>query len=106
MLYSSLELALEMETSKFTIETMTFQCFSNILNPRGELIEQVPGDCPTPTENLWVDFIQNTHPEHGFIWRVVGFMHMRGMCMYVLCVYRCIYINSRLPVSSTELISA
>lgn len=66
MLYSSLELALEMEISKFTIETMSFQCFSNILNPRGEFIEQVPGDCPTPSENLWVDFIQNTHPEHRF----------------------------------------
>ena len=41
MLYSSLELTLEMETSKFTMQVMSFQCFSNIVNPCRELTEQV-----------------------------------------------------------------
>lgn len=108
MLYSSLELTLEMETSKFTFATMSFQWFSNILNPHGELIEQGSGDCPKPSENLWVGFIQNTHPEHRFggllascTWLLACYVYM---C--VVCVYRCIYINSHLPISSTELISA
>lgn len=66
MLYSSSELALEMETSKFAMEAMSFQCFSNILSPRRKLTEQVPGGCPTPSENLWVGFNPNTYPEHTF----------------------------------------
>ena len=66
MLYSSSELALEMETSKFAMEAMSFQCFSNILSPRGKLTEQVLSGCPTPRENLWVGFHPDTHPEHTF----------------------------------------
>lgn len=91
MLYNSLELALEMETSKFTVETMSFQCFSNILNPCGELIEQVPGDCPTPSENS-VGWLYPEHTLRAHVWKVVGFMHMHAVCMYVLCVYTDAYI--------------
>ena len=37
----SLDQKLEMETSKFTMQVMSFQRFSNIVNPCGELTEQV-----------------------------------------------------------------
>lgn len=93
MLCSSLVLVLEMETSKFTTEAMGFLCFSNPLNPRAELIKQVPGDCPILSENLWAGFIQSTQTH---VWMVVGFTHVCAMC--VLCVYRCIYINSHLSI--------
>lgn len=103
MLYNSLELALETETGKFTVETMSFQCFSNILNPCGELIEQVPGDCPTPSENsvCWL------YPEHTLRARLQGhWLHAHACCVYVrvVCVYRCIYINSHLPMSFQALV--
>lgn len=85
MLYNSLELALEMETSKFTVEAMSFQCFSNILNPCGEFTEQVPGDCSTPCEKS-VDWLYPEHTLRAHVGRAVGFMHMHTVCMCVSCV--------------------
>lgn len=86
-----------METSKFTIKAMSLQCFSKILNPHRELIEQVPGDCPKPSEYLWVGFIQSTHSTH----LEACWLHAHVCCVYVcvVCVYRCIYINSHLPIA-------
>lgn len=83
MLCSRLKLTLEMETSKFTFATMSFQWFSNVLNPHGELIEQGSGDCPKPSENLWVGFIQNTHPEHRF-------GGLLASCTWLLACYVCV----------------
>lgn len=76
---------------------MSLQCFSNILNPPGELIEQVPGDCPIPSEYLWVGFIQSTHGTR----LEACWLHAHVCCVYVcvVCVYRCIYINSHLPIA-------
>lgn len=91
LLYNSLELALEMETSKFTVAAMSFQCFSNILNQCGELIEQVPGDCPTPSEKSVGCFIQNIHLEHTFGRLLASCTCMLCVCVCCVCIQMYIY---------------
>ena len=102
MLYSSLELTLEMETSKFTMQVMSFQRFSNIVNPCGELTEQVSAWWLPHTWKS-VGWLYAQHTPRAHIWRTVDFMHVCALCVCVcvcvLYVYRGICINLHLPIS-------